>query len=112
MDQAYILCGALTGLLVGLTGVGGGALMTPLLILFFQIDPLVAVSTDLWFASLTKMAGLLIHQRHSQVDWTVVRRLLLGSLPVTVIILILRIHTYFPLLLFDLKKPAVTARLV
>lgn len=89
LDQAYILCGALTGLLVGLTGVGGGALMTPLLILFFQIDPLVAVSTDLWFASLTKMAGLLIHQRHSQVDWTVVRRLLLGSLPVTVIILIL-----------------------
>ena len=89
MDMAYILCGALTGLLVGLTGVGGGALMTPLLILFFHIDPLVAVSTDLWFASLTKMVGLLIHQRHAQVDWSVVRRLLLGSLPVTVIILLM-----------------------
>jgi uncharacterized membrane protein YfcA len=89
MDMAYILCGALTGLLVGLTGVGGGALMTPLLILFFHIDPLVAVSTDLWFASLNKIVGLLIHQRHAQVDWSVVRRLLLGSLPVTVIILLM-----------------------
>jgi len=89
MDLAYVLCGALTGLLIGLTGVGGGALMTPLLILFFQVDPLVALSTDLWLASLTKMAGLLIHQRHAQVDWGVVRRLLLGSLPVTAIVLLM-----------------------
>jgi uncharacterized membrane protein YfcA len=94
MEIEYILCGALTGLLVGLTGVGGGALMTPLLILFFHVDPLVAVSTDLWFASLTKMAGLLIHQRHAQVDWNVVRRLLLGSLPVTIIILLLISQKY------------------
>jgi uncharacterized membrane protein YfcA len=94
MEIEYIFCGALTGLLVGLTGVGGGALMTPLLILFFHVDPLVAVSTDLWFASLTKLAGLLIHQRHAQVDWNVVRRLLLGSLPVTIIILLLISQKY------------------
>jgi len=92
MDLAYILSGAMAGFLVGLTGIGGGALMTPILILFFQIDPLVAVATDLWFASITKMAGLLIHQRHAQVDWTVVWRLLLGSLPLTVIILLLISH--------------------
>jgi uncharacterized membrane protein YfcA len=73
MDMAYIFCGALTDLLVGLTDVGGAALMTSLLILFFHVNPLVAVCTGLWFASLTKMAGLLIHQRQAKVDWSLVR---------------------------------------
>ena len=53
MDLMLIVAGASTGLIVGLTGVGGGALMTPLLLLFFGVAPLTAVGTDLWFAAIT-----------------------------------------------------------
>ena len=51
IDVSYILAGALTGFVVGLTGVGGGAMMTPILLLFFNVSPVTAVATDLWFAS-------------------------------------------------------------
>jgi uncharacterized membrane protein YfcA len=73
--------GALTGFVVGLTGVGGGALMTPLLLLFFGIAPHTAIGTDLWFAALTKLAITPLHRGRGVVDWLVLRRLWLGSLP-------------------------------
>ena len=55
IDPAFITAGALTGFVVGLTGVGGGALMTPILLLFFGIAPVTAIATDLWFAAITKL---------------------------------------------------------
>ena len=73
------------GLLVGLTGVGGGALMTPLLILLFGIHPASAVGTDLLYAAVTKTAGSLVHGFNRTVDWRVVRRLATGSVPTTVL---------------------------
>lgn len=84
LDVSYSLSGALTGFVVGLTGVGGGALMMPLLLL-----PVTAVATDLWFAALTKTVAAGIHGRAGQIDWGVVRRLWLGSLPVAVAVVLL-----------------------
>lgn len=81
-DAALIAAGAATGLLVGLTGVGGGALMTPLLLLVFGVAAPVAVATDLWFAALTKLAAIASHRRHASIDWAVVGRMWLGSVPV------------------------------
>jgi uncharacterized membrane protein YfcA len=75
------------GLLVGLTGVGGGALMTPLLISSFGIPPQVAVGTDLLYASITKTAGSWRHHMSDQVDWPIVYRLAAGSLPAAAILL-------------------------
>ena len=80
-NLAYSLAGAFVGFLVGLTGVGGGSLMAPLLILLFGFQPAVAVGTDLWFASITKAFGGLIHHRLGSADWRIVGRLALGSLP-------------------------------
>lgn len=68
MDLMLIVAGALTGLIVGLTGVGGGALMTPLLLLFFGVVPLVAVGTDLWFAAITKLFATRVHHSHGLID--------------------------------------------
>ena len=76
------------GLLVGLTGVGGGALMTPILVLLFGVAPATAVGTDLWFAAITKLAGGAVQHRQGRVDWPVVRRLALGSLPASVLTLL------------------------
>jgi uncharacterized membrane protein YfcA len=73
--------GAFTGVLVGLTGVGGGSLMTPVLLLFFGTTPMAAVGTDLWFAAFTKMAATKVHNGRGLIDWQVVQRLWLGSLP-------------------------------
>lgn len=85
--------GALTGFLVGLTGVGGGALMTPLLLLVFGVAPLSAVGTDLWFAAITKMFATRIHQGHGLIDWPVVRRLWSGSLSASVLTLVwMKLH--------------------
>lgn len=81
MDWMLTGAGALTGLLVGLTGVGGGALMTPLLLLVFGVAPLAAVGTDLWFAAITKVVAARVHHSHRLIDWLVVKRLWLGSLP-------------------------------
>jgi uncharacterized membrane protein YfcA len=77
----YMVSGFCVGLLVGLTGVGGGALMTPLLILAFGVAPGAAVGTDLLYACVTKTGGVLVHGLNHTVDWRVVRRLSLGSLP-------------------------------
>ena len=80
MDVMLIAAGAVTGLLVGLTGVGGGALMTPLLLLVFGVAPLTAVGTDLWFAATTKLFATRVHHSHGLIDWVVAKRLWLGSL--------------------------------
>ena len=84
MDWLNALAGFGVGGLVGLTGVGGGSLMTPILVLLFGTAPAVAIGTDLWFAAITKMAGGAMHHRRGGVDWEVVRRLSLGSLPTAV----------------------------
>jgi len=76
-----ILAGFLTGLLVGLTGVGGGALMTPMLLLLFGVAPTTAVGTDLLFAAITKFMASRVHHVHDLIDWQVVKRLWCGSLP-------------------------------
>ena len=64
MQTLQIVAGFVTGTMVGLTGVGGGALMTPLLLLLFGTAPMTAVGTDLWFAALTKIAATRIHSHH------------------------------------------------
>lgn len=89
MDTITAIAGLGVGFLVGLTGVGGGALMTPLLTLLFGVAPVTAVGTDLWFALLTKLIGGTMHGRVSGVDWQVVRRLWAGSLPASILILLL-----------------------
>lgn len=87
MDFGYSLAGAFVGFLVGLTGVGGGSLMSPMLILLFGFAPAVAIGTDLWFACLTKAVGGLVHQHLGSPDWKVVARLSAGSLPAAAVTL-------------------------
>lgn len=81
MDLAHALSGFLVGLLVGVTGVGGGSLMAPLLILIFGVAPATAIGTDLWFAGTTKTVGGAIHHAKNNADLKVVGRLMAGSLP-------------------------------
>ena len=83
----YSIAGVLVGMLVGLTGVGGGSLMTPLLVVVFNFHPATAVGTDLLYASATKTVGTAVHGWRGTVDWKVVRRLALGSLPATLLTL-------------------------
>ena len=81
MTLTYVISGFAVGALVGLTGVGGGSLMTPLLTLMFGVSPTVAVGTDLAFASTTKAAGTFAHRLRVTVRWNIVRLLCLGALP-------------------------------
>ncbi len=85
MQFLYPISGFVVGLLVGLTGVGGGSLMTPLLILLFGIHPATAVGTDLLYAAATKSAGGIVHGLNRTVDLRVVRRLAVGSVPMTIV---------------------------
>jgi uncharacterized membrane protein YfcA len=87
IDPLYSLSGFAVGMLVGMTGVGGGALMTPLLILLFGVHPATAVGTDLLYAAITKTGGSLVHGFARSVDWRVVRRLAIGSTPATLLTL-------------------------
>ncbi len=89
IDTAYALAGALTGFVVGLTGVGGGALMTPILLIFFGVSPTTAIATDLWFAAITKLVGARVHHTNGNVDWQVTKRLWLGSLPMALLIVVI-----------------------
>ncbi len=75
------LSGFAVGVLVGLTGVGGGSLMTPLLVLLFGFKPATAVGTDLLYAAITKSGGSWVHHRHDNIDWAITGRLALGSVP-------------------------------
>ncbi len=88
LQPLYTATGFAVGLLVGLTGVGGGSLMTPILILFFGIHPATAVGTDLLYAAATKTAGSLVHGFNRTIDWRVVRRLATGSVPMTAVTLV------------------------
>src|SRR5438067_11352895 len=85
MSFTYIFSGFAVGLLVGMTGVGGGSLMTPLLTLLFNVTPSVAVGTDLAFASLTKSAGTITHRARGTVQWPIVARLCAVALPAAVL---------------------------
>ncbi len=85
MTLSYVISGFAVGVLVGLTGVGGGSLMTPLLTLIFGINPAVAVGTDLAFASITKTAGTFAHRFRNTVHWDIVKLLCLGALPAAVL---------------------------
>jgi len=85
MTLAYIVSGFAVGLLVGLTGVGGGSLMTPLLTLWFGVPPTVAVGTDLAFAAVTKSTGAVLHSFGSTIQWRCVKHLSAGALPAAVL---------------------------
>jgi uncharacterized membrane protein YfcA len=88
IDPLYVLSGFCVGVLVGMTGVGGGSLMTPLLILLFGVHPATAVGTDLLFAASTKTAGTLVHGAARTIDWRLVGLLAVGSVPATIAILV------------------------
>ncbi|HKM61544.1 MAG TPA: sulfite exporter TauE/SafE family protein [Acidisphaera sp.] len=88
-DPLYVLSGAVVGLLVGMTGVGGGSLMTPLLVLAFGFHPVAAVGTDLLFAAGTKSVGTLVHGANRNVSWRVTGLLAVGSLPSSLLMILL-----------------------
>jgi uncharacterized membrane protein YfcA len=92
VDPLYILSGFIVGLLVGQTGVGGGSLMTPLLVLLFGVHPATAVGTDLLYAAATKSVGTLVHGMHHTVDWRITGRLATGSVPATLLTLLAMSH--------------------
>jgi uncharacterized protein len=88
IDPLYSLSGFLVGMLVGMTGVGGGSLMTPLLILLFGVHPATAVGTDLLYAAATKTAGSLVHGLARSIHWPIVVRLACGSVPASAVTLL------------------------
>jgi len=81
VDFAYTFSGFVVGAIVGLTGVGGGSLMTPLLVLLFGVSPATAVGTDLLYAAITKAGGVVVHGRRDHIRWDIVGLLAAGSLP-------------------------------
>ncbi len=87
IDPLYSISGFAVGFLVGMTGVGGGSLMTPLLILLFGIHPATAVGTDLLYAAATKAGGSAVHGWARSIHWPVVARLACGSLPASILTL-------------------------
>lgn len=87
MEWLYTLTGLGVGFIVGLTGVGGGALMTPLLVLGFGVSPSVAVGTDLLYASITKSVGVWVHGRKGTVNWKIIGLLAAGSLPAALVMI-------------------------
>lgn len=88
IDPRYSFAGLLVGILVGITGVGGGSLMTPLLVMAFGFSPSTAVGTDLLYASITKSVGSVVHGSKETVDWRIVRRLATGSVPAAALTII------------------------
>ena len=87
LNIAYSCSGLLIGLLVGLTGVGGGSLMTPLLILVFGMRATNAVGLDLLFAAITKAFGTVVHGSARTVEWRIAWHMLAGSIPMALITL-------------------------
>ncbi len=92
LNPLYSLSGLLVGALVGFTGVGGGSLMTPMLVLLFGIHPATAVGTDLLYAGLTKISGSVVHNLNGAVDWRITGRLAAGSAPAAALTLLLLAH--------------------
>ena len=87
INPLYTTSGFAVGLLVGMTGVGGGSLMTPLLILLFGIHPATAVGTDLLYAAATKTGGSVVHGLARSIHWRTVARLACGSIPASIVTL-------------------------
>ncbi len=85
MDWSFPLCGFVVGALVGVTGMGGGSVMTALLILVFGVPPMTAVGTDLLYAAVTKATGARVHANKGNVAWPMVWMLAAGSVPATVV---------------------------
>ncbi len=85
LQLGYTLVGFLVGFIVGMTGIGGGSLMTPILVLGFGIQPAVAVGTDLLYAAITKAGGIFVHHSKGSVEWRIVGLLAAGSVPTSVI---------------------------
>lgn len=81
IEIPLVIAAFLVGGLVGVTGVGGGAIMTPVLILLFGFSPVVAIATDLVFATLIKLAASVIHSSSGRVDWSVAKKIWWGSIP-------------------------------
>ena len=94
-EFAFIFAGLFVGFVVGLTGVGGGSLMTPLLIFFFRMKPHLAIGTDLLFASFTKMGGSIGLARARAIDWPIVGLTAMGSIPAALLTLYI-LHTVGP----------------
>jgi len=88
IEPLYVVSGFGVGLLVGMTGVGGGSLMTPLLILLFGIHPATAVGTDLLYAAATKTGGSVVHGWARSIHWPAVIRLASGSIPASILTLV------------------------
>jgi uncharacterized membrane protein YfcA len=101
IDPIYVASGFSVGLLVGMTGVGGGSLMTPLLIMLFGVHPATAVGTDLLYAAATKAGGGLVHGWARTIHWPAVIRLASGSIPASILTLFV---------LWQLDLPAESAR--
>jgi uncharacterized membrane protein YfcA len=101
IQPLYVLSGFFVGLLVGQTGVGGGSLMTPILVLLFHVHPVAAVGTDLLYASITKTVGTAVHGANRTVEWPIVARLAAGSVPATALTLLV-------ISKFDLTSPGVS----
>ena len=89
IDPLYVASGFGVGLLVGMTGVGGGSLMTPLLILLFGVHPATAVGTDLLYAAATKAGGSVVHNLARSIHWPAVIRLASGSIPASILTLLI-----------------------
>jgi len=87
INPLLVVSGFVVGMLVGLTGVGGGSLMTPILVLLFGVHATTAVGTDLLYAAITKTGGTLTHGLKGTVDWSVTGRLAAGSIPATILTL-------------------------
>ena len=92
MDLDYTIAGFVVAFIIGLTGVGGGSLMTPILVIVFGIKPAIAVGTDLLYAAVTKGGGVFVHHYRGTVEWRVVALLACGSIPATVMSLFLLQH--------------------
>lgn len=88
-EVAYIFSGFLVGAIVGVTGVGGGSLMTPLLVLMFGVAPTTAVATDLLYAAITKAGGVWAHQRRRNIEWSLVIDMAIGSVPAALLTIVL-----------------------
>lgn len=101
MDLLYTLSGFVVGAIVGLTGVGGGSLMTPLLVLLFGVPPATAVGTDLLYAAITKAGGSVVHANKGHVQWRITGLLAAGSIPAAAL-------TIWALSFLPKQSPAVT----
>ena len=84
VDWIAVISGFGVGAIIGITGVGGGSLMTPLLLSVFKLNPAIAIGTDLWFAAVTKVSGSIAHARHGHVKWRITALLLAGSIPASI----------------------------